>query len=183
MVVVNIEGEIITQDDDTHDAYDMSHTGDNEKNSFPREALNAARNTALNLLSQREHSQFELQQKLSLRNYSTDIIESVVTRLLKENLLSDARYSESYARMRANKGYGPLRIRQELYERGVAKEIVGEMLSENETDWLDILQRTHDKKFKPSQPDSTAERAKRIRFLQQRGFGLDLINQVFKKFV
>ena len=144
------------------------------------ENIKTVRNVALNLLARREHSQYELQQKLSQRSHSSDVVEIVIERLQQEDLLSDTRYSESYARVRANKGYGPLRIRQELRERGVAKETVAEVLDDITENWLEILQRAHDKKFNSAQLGDATERAKRIRFLQQRGFELDLINQFFK---
>lgn len=148
-----------------------------------QEELSAARHNALNLLSRREHSQRELRQKLMQRDYSVDVVDSVIERLLQEDFLSDSRYSESYIRMRSAKGYGLLRIYQELRERGVDKTMIDKALAESDIDWAELLQRTHDKKFPHSSPADARERARRMRFLQQRGFGLDLIHEFFKKFV
>jgi regulatory protein len=46
---------------------------------------------AMDLLSRREHSTYELTQKLKKRGFDMDAIETALDRLQQENLLSDSR--------------------------------------------------------------------------------------------
>jgi regulatory protein len=143
------------------------------------EAVTAAWDKALNLLARREHSVRELQLKLLQRGFTAETVETVLARLVVEELLSETRYAESYTRMRAGKGYGPLRIYQELRERGIDKEIIEQMLEQHAGDWPANLERAHNKRFGSPLPAGGAERLRRLRFLQQRGFSLEQINRFF----
>ena len=73
---------------------------------------------AIDLLSRREHSQLELRKKLVAKGFADDEVDELLLRLHEENLQSDERYAESYVRQRVDKGYGPIRIRQELRQKG-----------------------------------------------------------------
>ena len=95
----------------------------------------AVRRAAMDLLSRREHGRVELSRKLRLRGAPTDLIEPALDRLAEEGLLSEARYLESFVRMRANAGYGPLRIREELAQRGLAREVIERALRDSGFDW------------------------------------------------
>ena len=45
--------------------------------------------------------------------------------------MSDARFAESFVRVRSERGQGPLRIRAELRERGVTDVLVDEVLTDH----------------------------------------------------
>jgi regulatory protein len=102
----------------------------------------------------------------------------VVQRLEAERLLSDDRFLESLIRARRRRGYGPLRIQQELKEKGVATEAIERFLDVTGRDWLDDIRRVQRKKFGARFPSSFAERARQARFLQYRGFTPEQIQQV-----
>jgi regulatory protein len=78
-----------------------------------------AKDSALNLLARREHSRMELTQKLKLRNFSENEISQTIEQLTQQDLQSDKRFAECYMRSRAEKGFGPVRIKFELREKGV----------------------------------------------------------------
>lgn len=107
-------------------------------------------------------------------------IEQAVTRLLQDGLLSDERFAESYIHMRKNKGYGPLRIEQELRERGVAESDFRSNLYADSIDWSTVLQAAYDKKYGNSECLDYQEKTKRMRYLQYRGFVSDKIRELFK---
>jgi regulatory protein len=137
----------------------------------------AVRNSALNLLARRDHSRYELQQKLLRRGFAGQTIDTVLALLVDEQLLDEMRYAESYTRMRAEKGYGPLRIRMELRERGIETGVIARILADYNEIWSDKLEYAHDKRFGRSQAADSRERGRRMRFLQQRGFSADQINR------
>jgi len=136
--------------------------------------------TALRLLARREHSESELRHKLASRNVRDDIIDTLVAELAAQGLLSDRRFADAYARGRYERGFGPLRIRAELQQRGVAGDLVSEILNGLRGDWEDSAIRQRRKRFGAQLPEHARERARQTRFLQQRGFTSDQIRAAFR---
>ena len=129
----------------------------------------------MHLLSLREHSRFELERKL-LRRYEQVTVQQVLQNLARQGLQSDDRFAEQYVYSRRNKGYGPLRIRAELIEKGVAEELIAVWVDAPEQDWRVLMLKTAEKKFGTAPPADRREMAKRGRFLSSRGFPSWMIN-------
>ena len=130
---------------------------------------------SIDLLSRREHTILELKRKLMRKSFSEDEIEQAIQLLLDNNLLSEERFTESYINMRRRKGYGPVRIAQELRERGVGSELFEVYLDRNNTEWRVIMKRQYAKKYGDDQAEEYAEKVKRAKYLQARGFPLDWV--------
>lgn len=128
------------------------------------------RRTAMDLLARREHSRRELQQKLALRFSENNLIERELERLCSERLQSDERYAEVYLHSRAQRLYGPVRIKAELRERGIDDDIIAAAFSAAAIDWSANLHKLETNKFGLKPPVDVREKAKRMRFLQYRGF-------------
>lgn len=141
---------------------------------------NTAKATAVRLLSRRDHSVFELERKLRLREFPQDEIDNALEDLVKRDYLSDERFAEAYIHIRQQKGFGPLRIGVELNERGVNERVYQHYLRPSSTDWMDALERTYQTKYRGSPIKDFQDKAKRIRFLQYRGFTLENIHKVVK---
>jgi regulatory protein len=88
-------------------------------------------------------------------------------------VLAATRFTESFIRSRLARGQGPVRIRAELAERGVADEQVAELLRATDVDWLAKARAVRSKRFGASPPRDYRERARQARFLQYRGFTAD----------
>lgn len=129
----------------------------------------------MHLLSLREHSRFELERKL-LRRHEQAMVQQVLQNLAQQGLQSDERFAEQYVYSRRNKGYGPLRIRAELREKGVAEDLISIWLDDPEQDWYALMLATAEKKFGGQPPADRKEMAKRGRFLSSRGFPSWIIN-------
>jgi len=99
-----------------------------------------------------------------------DDVESLLDGLVAQGYLSDERFAEAYVRSRLERGFGPLRIRAELRERGVADALVEVMLQPVADRWLEIMRAAHDKKFGDRPARDQRERLRRARFLEYRGF-------------
>nr|VFJ68677.1 MAG: regulatory protein [Candidatus Kentron sp. FW] len=130
---------------------------------------------ALSLLARREHSTMELSRKLAAKRIREESITAIVSRLHRENLLSDARFTESFARQRIASGYGPIRIRHELHQRGIDKDTIGQNLTREEDEWIDSVSEVRRKRFGAGKPKDHRERARQIRFLMYRGFASEHI--------
>ncbi len=134
---------------------------------------------AIALLAQREHSARELERKLRDKGFDGGLVADCIARLQQERLQSDARYAESYVHMRSGKGYGPLRIRAELAERGVADEFTAPPLDELSGRWPELAEEARRKRFGSKLPGDFQERARQARFLQYRGFATEHFRNVF----
>ncbi len=104
----------------------------------------------------------------------------MVDELSAQGLVSDRRYVASYVDERMRKGFGPLRIRAELQERGIGGDLVSHGLAVDEDVWLDLLRRVHDKKFGNAAPHGRADAARRARFLEYRGFTSAQVSRVLR---
>lgn len=123
---------------------------------------------AMNILARREHSRKEVRDKLLQKfDPDTELLETVLDQLVADDLLSDQRFSEAFVRWRVGKGQGPVRIRMELRERGVDG---GAVLRECDVDWFALVVEVAHKRFGASPATDPKQRAKRMRFLQYRGF-------------
>ncbi|MBI5039926.1 MAG: regulatory protein RecX [Gammaproteobacteria bacterium] len=139
----------------------------------------ALERTAVGLLARREHSRAELLQKLTSRGYAVTEVELLLDWLAAQRLQSDARFAASYARMRSGRGYGSQRIRAELRERGVAAELVDHELATVAGTHAGRIDDIWRRKFAGRLPQDYRERARQMRFLQQRGFPLADIHALF----
>jgi regulatory protein len=136
---------------------------------------------AMGMLAGREYLQNQLAEKLAKKFDSSNYIPEVLERLAEENLQSDQRFIEAFIRSRISRGQGETRIRLELKQRGANLTLVSQLLSEAEVDWYELALQTAINKFGQSQPEDAKEKAKRMRFLQYRGYNFDQINYALKQ--
>jgi regulatory protein len=137
--------------------------------------LQEAEQDAVRLLAPREHSRLELRRKLLQRDHAPEIVEEALSRLQQQGLLSDERFVEQYIAMRRKKGYGPLRIRQELRERGINDTMIHEWLDPSDDEWLVSMKQVVQKKFSVLVDAGYKEQARLARFLEYRGFPGEMI--------
>jgi regulatory protein len=125
---------------------------------------------ALRLLARREHSRTELGRKLASRAESKAALDALLDQLEQKKQLSNARYAEARAHQLARK-YGAARIRQDLKAKGVDEETVARISG---ADDLERARAILERKYRTA-ATTREERAKRMRFLQSRGFATDII--------
>ncbi|WP_428772899.1 recombination regulator RecX [Vibrio sp.] len=135
----------------------------------------SAKQAAIHLLSRRDHGQYELSQKLAQRGYPEQEIEQAIEFCLAHRYLEDLRYAKSQVRQHIAKGHGERRIRQELQQRRVAEQDIEQALQEQQQDWFELARQVAEKKYRCQGGKDDKEYAKRVRFLQYRGFGFDQI--------
>jgi regulatory protein len=147
------------------------------------------RGRALRLLGRREFSRQELEKRL--RGYvgnaaesenidSPADLEALLNDLAERGWLSDARYADTVVRKRTGQ-FARRSIAQELKRAGVNEEVTDTALAAIDPDEefalaLALCQR----KFRRP-PADQKEKARQIRFLQSRGYGLSLVLRVLKQ--
>ena len=130
---------------------------------------------AVGLLARREHSELEIQQKLKQREYLQSDIDAAISQLLEKKYLSDNRFAETVCRYRSNRGYGWQYIANELKQKGVCSTIIHQLHKNCEIDWYLQAELAYNKRFGIKTICDQKDRAKRIRFLQYRGFSTEEI--------
>jgi regulatory protein len=131
------------------------------------------RRAAMDLLARREHSFRELQTKLVQRFGDSPLVRAEIARLRDERLQSDERFAEAYLFSRSRRLYGPGRIKAELRERGIDDTVIAALFREAEIDWQTNLRQLVETRFGKQPAADFKEKAKRLRFLQYRGFSAD----------
>ncbi len=131
----------------------------------------------MNLLARREHARAELRDKL-LKRFGTDgavasLITQALDRLAEQGLQSDERFTEAFITSRERQGKGPLRIGQELRQKGVSDALVDVYLDEREDRWWSLAKDVRHKRFGDAPIETPKEKARQARFLQYRGFSHD----------
>jgi len=133
---------------------------------------------ALRLLSGREHSRAELARKLG-SEANGDELDALLDRLESLDLLSDARFAQSYVRSRQAR-MGDRRLRMELKQKGVPDHLIDHALEDaTDTDDTARARAVWARKF-GRQPADAREWARQARFLQGRGFAADVIHRILK---
>ena len=130
---------------------------------------------AIAALSRREHSILEIRRKLKLKSFEDDEINACIEKLINNNLLSEERFTESYINMRKRRGYGPGRITSELKERGINENQFADFLDRNNPHWHEVMRQQYRKKYGDKPIDDYADKVKRAKHLQSRGFPLDWV--------
>lgn len=136
----------------------------------------SAKEAAVGYLSRRDHAEKELRQKLKGRGYSEQGVAEAIAYCCDYNWLDDARYAAMMMRNGVAKGWGALRIRQEMKMKGVHDTIISQVMEECETDWYEHARDVARRKFGQSKMDTPKEKARRFRFMQYRGFDFEQIN-------
>lgn len=143
-------------------------------------ASNDPRHVALAALSRREHSRLELLQKLQKAGFSNEEIEPLLEDLIKRNWLSEERFIEAFVRSRFNQNYGPMRIRYDLQQRGITREIITNALLEYKDAWAESARELKIRRFGEIPPTDQKNKAKQMRFLSSRGFLPEHIHYALK---
>ena len=105
--------------------------------------------------------------------------EAVADRLTDLGLLNDGEYARTVARHYSAKGYGPRKLRDELYRRGVPREYWEDALADAEPDGgqIDKLVR---QKLRGAEP--TRENLKKASdYLARRGYGWEEISTALER--
>ena len=140
------------------------------------------RYAALDFLARREHSRVELESKLARRFASEylfcDLLSTTLDELENEGILSQSRYAAFLLRRLVSRGFGPARVKAELSSKGCNFDQALEEAYPDGFDWRSFACEIYNKKYHALEitgpwNEKQRERAKRARFMLQRGFEAD----------
>ena len=137
------------------------------------------RDRALRLLARREHTRAELVRKLSVHSGDPEEVERVLDDLERLGWVSERRVVEQRVHT-LRKRYGARRIERDLRQKGVSDDAVAAALAELKGGELAAAREVWRRKFGGRQPGRPADRARQVRFLQGRGFDLEVVLKVIK---
>jgi regulatory protein len=133
---------------------------------------------AIKLLARREHTRRELARKLAADAEDPVEIERLLDDLEERGWLSETRVAEQFIHTRRGR-FGARRIERDLRGKGVSDEAVAAALPQLKEGELEAARGVWRRKF-GRQPRTASERGRQVRFLQGRGFELEVIFKVIK---
>lgn len=161
-------------------------------NTSRRSAMARLRDRAMRILAMRDHSELEFRRKLAAPimtkmgpeavDATPEEIDQVVAWCIEHSFLDDSRFVRQFIASRARKGYGPVRIRQELNQKGIARETSENAMRECEIDWVSSARDQAQRKYGEPLPTEFAAKVKVQRFLLYRGFMQEDIQEIWRNF-
>ncbi len=133
---------------------------------------------AMRYLARREYSRVELGAKLSLYAQEGDDVDAVLDELVTRGWLSDERALTQLLHVKRRR-FGTQRIAHELRQKGIAEELISVSLPSLQESELSAAREVWQKKF-GTLPLDAKEKAKQMRFMQSRGFSMDVIFKVLR---
>ncbi len=102
---------------------------------------------AIDLLARRARSTWEMQEYLRRKEYETELIDKILSKLSSRGLLDDQQFAKSwvYSR-RLLKSISQRRLMQELQQKRISQDIISEVLAGDETDEKKVLKQLIAKK-------------------------------------
>lgn len=147
---------------------------------------------AIRILAMRDHSEQELRRKLvapvmskngpEALDVTPDELEQVVAWCIENRYLDDNRFVGQFIASRSRKGYGPARIRQELSQKGIARQVVDQAMRECDIDWVSLARAQAQRKYGEPLPNAFTEKVKIQRFLLYRGYLMEDIQEIWRNF-
>lgn len=147
--------------------------------------IERAKSRAINYISGKLKTKYEVRLKLKENGFAEDIIDEVLDILEKEEYLNDRVYCEIFIEDKKKlNGYGKNKIKTLLIQKGVSKNIFEDFLDEFEyDDEFDNALKMGIKKLNllSNEEDNFKKKQKIINYLAYRGFGFDVINDVLRE--
>ena len=147
-----------------------------------QEELNRGQAYAFMLLGYRERSLHEIRMRMRRKGYQEKLIEEVIKYLKDRDLINDKRFARLWAESRIKKGYGSWRIKSELEQKGVNREMADEILKDlySGIDEVQVaLDLVKKKRWVSQEPQKLTERVSNL--LSRRGFSFEVISNVVEK--
>jgi regulatory protein len=133
---------------------------------------------AMRFLARREHSRMELKRKLQARAQEGEDVDALLDELAQRGWLSDARVAEQTARVKARR-FGPIKLAHELRARGLGEEAIATGLRNAGAEGVASIEAVWRSRFR-AEPADEREKLRQVRFLQGRGFAVDVIFRFLK---
>lgn len=147
--------------------------------------IERAKSRAINYISGKLKTKYEVRLKLKEKDFTEDIIDEVIDILEKEEYLNDRLYCQVFIEDKKQlNGYGKNKIKSLLIQKGVSKSVFEDFLDEFEyEEEFDNALKMGIKKLNllSNEEDIFKKKQKLINYLAYRGFSFDVINDVLRE--
>jgi regulatory protein len=133
---------------------------------------------ALRMLARREYSRFELERRLAPFTEDPAEISELLDDFERRGWLSESRVIEQVLASRRRR-FGAQRIAHELREKGLSDAAIAGAQMQLKEGELETARAVWMKKFGVV-PVNARDKARQMRFLQGRGFGLEVIRRLLR---
>lgn len=141
--------------------------------------LDKANDSVLNLISRRPRSVYEIQTYLKRKGYEILHISTIVEKCQKNGMLDDAKFTKSWVRSRRLlKNISQKKLRLELRQKGIAQDIIQQVLESDETTDQNVLKEIIAKKRRVARYQDDQ---KLMQYLAGQGFNYGDIKQAVKQ--
>ena len=146
--------------------------------------LQKAKNNAHSLLRSRPRSEHELRERLKMKGYGADIVETIVCGLKRSGEINDAKFARLWveSRMHSNPA-GDVVLRHELKEKGVSDPVIEAALEEKagNYDEYKVAFSMAEERFARLRKLDKKKALKRLYdFLYRRGFAYDVVRKIIE---
>jgi len=134
-----------------------------------------------------ERCPFEVQQKLSAMGLDFEDVNVLSASLITDNFLNEQRFAEAFCSGKFRiKNWGRIKITQHLKQKHVSNYSINKGLQEiDDEDYINCIEKLIARKLRDLSREKNPwqKKAKTIRFLQSRGFEMDLIQDSYTKII
>jgi regulatory protein len=147
--------------------------------------LQKAKNNAYSLLRSRPRSEYELRQRLKIKGYSKDVVESIVSGLKRAGEIDDTKFARLWVESRMHQNpMGDVVLRRELQEKGVSDGIIETTLADKAAhyDEFKVAFNMAEERFRQLAKLDKKKALKRLYdFLMRRGFTFDTVQRIVEE--
>jgi len=143
-----------------------------------------ARDAVFRLLKYRPRSENEIRDKLKTQQFSSDMIESTVRFFKERDFINDRLFARGWIASRLNRPLGLKRIRYELIQKGIDRNIIKEELDEASAQYCEeeaVFDLARKRMRKYTHLDEEKAKKRLIGYLGRRGFDAGTIFKVAGK--
>ena len=144
--------------------------------------MESTKKRALKILGNRNFSEKEMFKRLTAKGEAPEDAEEAVKWLVELGYINDSNYATLIVRHYAVKGYGEARVRDELYKRGIPRDLWDDKLTELDSEELgDAALEFLNKKLRGSDDKDDLRRASDA--LVRRGFSYNDARAAIKNYL
>ena len=167
-----------------NDRYQMTGNKIQNTSKPTHESQTKAMNTAVRILTYRDHFKYELKQKLQQRGFTSNVIDTVLAECERLNYIDDNRTAAVFISQLKRKCFGKRYVRQALKKNRLRAAAIDKILLENYTEAEEHAKagKLLEKKLKTfyQEEDPKKRRDRIYRFLYSRGFNKDVITDLLR---
>ena len=155
------------------------------KNILIQKSENEAKEVALRFLSFRRRTEKEIKDKLKKKGFDERTIKSTIAKLKDYDLINDSEFATAWVKERlAYKPRGKKLLRQELWKKGIKKDIIDQVTEElcqgEDKSASELLEKIK-KRYKNLEPN--VARRRMLSLLLRRGFSYEIAKNTMEPLI